>query len=159
MVSARCSCARPAIRRLLALDLARPMPHVTPDAARRGTAFHEWVAASTSNCRSSPTGIWPLTPNAGDDELGELIEGYRRTVYAEMIPVHTETDVGEDRRPGRAGVIDAVFQHPDGTWDVVDWKTNREQTADPVQLAIYRLGWAQRGEWNPTRFSRLCVRA
>ena len=42
------------------------------------------------------------------------------------------------------GVIDAVFQHPDGTWDVVDWKTNREQTADPVQLAIYRLGWAQR---------------
>jgi DNA helicase-2/ATP-dependent DNA helicase PcrA len=130
----------------LALDLARPMPHVTPDAARRGTAFHEWVAASHEQLSLIPD--WDLAVDAeraGDDELGELIEGYRRTVYAEMIPVHTETEVSV-RIAGLVvrGVIDAVFQHPDGTWDVVDWKTNREQTADPVQLAIYRLGWAQR---------------
>jgi DNA helicase-2/ATP-dependent DNA helicase PcrA len=24
----------------------------------------------------------------------------------------------------------------------VDWKTNQRQTADPLQLAIYRLAWA-----------------
>ncbi len=26
---------------------------------------------------------------------------------------------------------------------VVDWKTNRQQSADPWQLAIYRLAWAE----------------
>jgi DNA helicase-2/ATP-dependent DNA helicase PcrA len=26
---------------------------------------------------------------------------------------------------------------------VVDWKTNREQDADPLQLAIYRIAWAE----------------
>jgi DNA helicase-2/ATP-dependent DNA helicase PcrA len=26
---------------------------------------------------------------------------------------------------------------------VVDWKTNRAETADPLQLAIYRLAWAE----------------
>ena len=25
----------------------------------------------------------------------------------------------------------------------MDWKTNREQTADPLQLAIYRVAWAE----------------
>jgi DNA helicase-2/ATP-dependent DNA helicase PcrA len=25
----------------------------------------------------------------------------------------------------------------------VDWKTNRDQTADPLQLAIYRIAWAE----------------
>jgi DNA helicase-2/ATP-dependent DNA helicase PcrA len=25
----------------------------------------------------------------------------------------------------------------------VDWKTNRAQTADPLQLAIYRVAWAE----------------
>ena len=25
----------------------------------------------------------------------------------------------------------------------MDWKTNRAQTADPLQLAIYRLAWAE----------------
>jgi DNA helicase-2/ATP-dependent DNA helicase PcrA len=26
---------------------------------------------------------------------------------------------------------------------VVDWKTNRTENADPLQLAIYRLAWAE----------------
>nr|MBA2445993.1 hypothetical protein [Nocardioidaceae bacterium] len=26
---------------------------------------------------------------------------------------------------------------------VVDWKTNQRQTADPLQLALYRLAWAE----------------
>ena len=29
-------------------------------------------------------------------------------------------------------------------WEVVDWKTNREATADPLQLAVYRVAWAER---------------
>jgi DNA helicase-2/ATP-dependent DNA helicase PcrA len=45
------------------------------------------------------------------------------------------------------GRMDAVFQEPDGTWTVVDWKTGA--VPEPgrlrplaVQLTAYRLAWA-----------------
>src|SRR5690606_40594293 len=79
-----------------------------------------------------------------DAQLGELLDCYRSTPYATMTPVAVETELAV--RVGAMvvrGVIDAVFQYPDGTFDVVDWKTNRAQTADPLQLSVYRLGWAQ----------------
>ncbi len=41
------------------------------------------------------------------------------------------------------GRIDAVYAEPDGSFLVVDWKTNRSETADPLQLALYRLAWAE----------------
>jgi len=129
----------------LALDLARPMPKVSSMAARRGTAFHEWVAASHQQLSLLPD--WELAEDAdrADDDLSDLIEGYRRTPYAHMTPVASETEVTV-RIAGLTvrGVIDAVFCHPDGTWEVVDWKTTRAQSSDPLQLAIYRLGWAER---------------
>jgi DNA helicase-2/ATP-dependent DNA helicase PcrA len=40
------------------------------------------------------------------------------------------------------GRIDAVYAEGMG-FRVVDWKTNQHQTADPLQLAIYRLAWAE----------------
>ena len=40
------------------------------------------------------------------------------------------------------GRIDAVYADGDG-FLLVDWKTNRAQTADPLQLAVYRLAWAE----------------
>ena len=48
------------------------------------------------------------------------------------------------------GRIDAIFRHPDRNaptlwrWEVVDWKTNREANADPLQLAVYRIAWAEK---------------
>src|SRR5690606_3929438 len=44
------------------------------------------------------------------------------------------------------GRIDAVYRHDDGdrvTYEIVDWKTGRSRTADPLQLAVYRLAWAE----------------
>jgi len=41
------------------------------------------------------------------------------------------------------GRIDAVYAEPDGSFLVIDWKTNRSENADPLQLAIYRLAWAE----------------
>ena len=41
------------------------------------------------------------------------------------------------------GRIDAVFSSAPGTFEVVDWKTNKKATADPLQLSIYRLAWAE----------------
>ncbi|TBO55030.1 ATP-dependent DNA helicase, partial [Streptomyces kasugaensis] len=42
---------------------------------------------------------------------------------------------------------DAVYRDhgPDGDhFEIIDWKTGRTGTADPLQLAIYRLAWAER---------------
>jgi DNA helicase-2/ATP-dependent DNA helicase PcrA len=41
------------------------------------------------------------------------------------------------------GRIDAVFTAPDGRAQVVDWKTGDARRADPLQLACYRLAWAE----------------
>ena len=41
------------------------------------------------------------------------------------------------------GRIDAVYTEPDGGFLVVDWKTSRHETADPLQLALYRLAWSE----------------
>jgi DNA helicase-2/ATP-dependent DNA helicase PcrA len=44
------------------------------------------------------------------------------------------------------GRIDAVYREGEGdaaTYEIVDWKTNRAPTADPMQLAVYRLAWAE----------------
>ena len=41
------------------------------------------------------------------------------------------------------GRIDAVYAEPGGDHLVVDWKTNRTQSADPLQLSLYRLAWAE----------------
>ena len=43
--------------------------------------------------------------------------------------------------PGR---IDAVFATPGGGYEVVDWKTGGAKSADALQLAVYRLAWAER---------------
>jgi len=40
------------------------------------------------------------------------------------------------------GRIDAVYRNGD-TYEIVDWKTSRTRTADPLQLALYRLAWAE----------------
>jgi DNA helicase-2/ATP-dependent DNA helicase PcrA len=46
--------------------------------------------------------------------------------------------------PGR---IDAVFSSVDEDgftrYDVVDWKTSRRHDSDPLQLAIYRVAYAE----------------
>ena len=44
------------------------------------------------------------------------------------------------------GRIDAVFADDDGGWTVIDWKTGdppRDESAAAVQLAAYRLAWAE----------------
>jgi DNA helicase-2/ATP-dependent DNA helicase PcrA len=130
----------------VARDLARPMPRVTAAAARRGTAFHRWVATSQQQLSLLPD--WELAADADlapEDDVSALIAGYRTTPYAAMVPHAVEAEIAVPLRGVIVrGVIDAVYRLPDGSWEIVDWKTNRRQTADPLQLAVYRRGWAQR---------------
>ncbi|WP_438272916.1 PD-(D/E)XK nuclease family protein [Streptomyces acidiscabies] len=84
-----------------------------------------------------------------DDErdLEELKEAFERTAYAHRTPHRVEAPF-QLSLAGRVvrGRIDAVYKEGDGataSYEIVDWKTHRERTADPLQLALYRLAWAE----------------
>ncbi|WP_377269507.1 UvrD-helicase domain-containing protein [Peterkaempfera sp. SMS 1(5)a] len=138
-----------------ARELARPMPRPPQPAARRGTRFHAWVEA-----RFEPLMLIEADglPGAEDDgiederDLARLKEAFLRTPYAERTPYRVEAPF-QLVLGGRVvrGRIDAVYRAEGGDakspqgprFEVVDWKTNRRETADPLQLAIYRLAWAE----------------
>jgi DNA helicase-2/ATP-dependent DNA helicase PcrA len=130
-----------------ASDLARPMPRRPSPAARFGTRFHAWVEARFGQQSLLDPDDLPGRGDLGiDDErdLQELIASFEAGPFADRDPHAVEPPfalvlAGQVVR----GRIDAVYAEPDGGWLVVDWKTNRQQTADPLQLAIYRVAWAE----------------
>ncbi|MGC0329655.1 DNA helicase-2/ATP-dependent DNA helicase PcrA [Streptomyces sp. SAI-170] len=134
-----------------AQELARPMPRPPQPAARRGTRFHAWVET-----RFEALTLPMLEPDelpgtdaeiADERDLEALKEAFERTPYAQRTPYRVEAPF-QLAVAGRVirGRIDAVYKDGDGetaTYEIVDWKTGREGTADPLQLALYRLAWAQ----------------
>ncbi|WP_307827817.1 ATP-dependent DNA helicase [Nocardioides sp. SYSU D00038] len=130
-----------------ARDLARPMPRRPSPAARFGTRFHAWVEARFGQQDLFDYGDLPGRADAGiDDEadLAELVAAFEAGPFGDRRPHAVEAAFGLvlDGQVVR-GRIDAVFAEPDGHWLVVDWKTNQRETADPLQLAVYRLAWAE----------------
>ncbi|MEU4965658.1 ATP-dependent DNA helicase [Streptomyces smyrnaeus] len=145
-----------------ARELARPMPRPPrPAAARRGTRFHAWVESRFEELPlpllgpdelpgaegEGPYGSEP--PHIADErDLAVLKEAFERTPYAQRTPHRVEAPF-QLVLAGRVvrGRIDAVYRDrgPDGsvTFDIIDWKTGRGQDADPLQLAVYRLAWAE----------------
>ncbi|MFE5595362.1 UvrD-helicase domain-containing protein [Streptomyces sp. NPDC056549] len=137
-----------------AQELARPMPKAPQPAARRGTRFHAWVESRFEELPLPFLGPEELPGGedfAGEPEilderdLDELKEAFARTPYAHRTPYRVEVPVHLSLA-GRVvrGRIDAVYRDPEtGAYEIVDWKTSRERSADPLQLAIYRLAWAE----------------
>lgn len=135
-----------------ARNLARPMPRPPSSAARLGTRFHAWVEAhfGQQQVLLDPTDL----PGRGDvdlasdTDLNDVIERFRDGPFGDRLPYAIEApfslELGGQQIIGR---IDAVFHTTDAggndRWEVVDWKTNRSATADPLQLAIYRLAWSE----------------
>ncbi len=134
----------------LARRVRRPVPTRPAPLARRGTAFHAWLEERYGAERLLDLDELPGAADEGaapDDELVLLQERFLASAWAERSPdeveVAFETVVGGVVVRGR---IDAVFADPDGGWTVVDWKTGdppRDGTAAAVQLAAYRLAWAE----------------
>ncbi|MFD5591755.1 UvrD-helicase domain-containing protein [Streptomyces griseorubiginosus] len=136
----------------LAQELARPMPRPPQPAARQGTRFHAWVEA-----RFEALTLPMLEPDdlpgsdaeiADERDLETLKDAFERSEYAHRTPYRVETPF-QLAIAGRVvrGRIDAVYRQTDGettTYEIVDWKTSRTRTADPLQLAVYRLAWAER---------------
>ncbi|MFB7513889.1 UvrD-helicase domain-containing protein [Streptomyces sp. NPDC056144] len=137
-----------------ARDLARPMPKPPQPAARRGTRFHAWVESRFEELPLPFLG--PEELPGGEDFAGEpeilderdldaLKEAFARTPYGHRTPYRVEVPV-HLTLAGRVvrGRIDAVYRDPEsGAYEIVDWKTSLHRTADPLQLAIYRLAWAE----------------
>ncbi|WP_145765476.1 ATP-dependent DNA helicase [Streptomyces brevispora] len=133
-----------------AQELARPMPRPPQPAARRGTRFHAWVESRFEELPlpmlgpdELPGGDESDADIADERDLAELKEAFERTPYARRIPYRVETPF-QITLAGRVirGRIDAVYRTGD-TYEIVDWKTSRTNTADPLQLAVYRLAWAE----------------
>ncbi|MFJ9247948.1 UvrD-helicase domain-containing protein [Streptomyces sp. NPDC101776] len=136
----------------LAQELARPLPRPPQPAARRGTRFHAWVES-----RFEALTLPMLEPDelpgseaeiADERDLEALKEAFELTEYARRTPYRVETPF-QLAIAGRVvrGRIDAVYKQGDGdgaTYEILDWKTSRTRTADPLQLGIYRLAWAER---------------
>ncbi|HET6636537.1 MAG TPA: PD-(D/E)XK nuclease family protein, partial [Streptomyces sp.] len=145
----------------LARELARPMPRPpAPAAARRGTRFHAWVE---SRFEAPPLPVFgpdelpgaEADPAPGDGriddeaDLAALKEAFARTPYADRTPHRVEAPF-HFTLAGRVirGRIDAVYREEDPDtgeprYEIVDWKTGRSHGADPLQLAVYRLAWAE----------------
>ncbi|MGF7237073.1 MAG: ATP-dependent helicase [Frankia sp.] len=149
----------------LARDLARPLPRRPVAQARRGTRFHAWVEEvferrplldpeDIPGAEDDLFGGLPFDPvpdASGDVDLEALKEAFLASPYGNRPAVAVEAPF-ELLLGGRAvrGRIDAVYDLGDGRYEVVDWKTGRE-SADGVQLAVYRLAWARLRGIEPDR--------
>ena len=130
-----------------ARELARPMPRPPSSSARFGTRFHAWVEARFGQQSLIDPDDLPGRGDVGiddEDDLAQLVERFENGPFADRSPAAVEAPfalvlAGQVVR----GRIDAVYVEPDGSYLVVDWKTNRQQDADPLQLALYRVAWAE----------------
>ncbi|GAA0538264.1 ATP-dependent DNA helicase [Saccharopolyspora subtropica] len=136
----------------LARRLRRPLPFPPNPMTRRGTAFHAWLEH-----RFTSTALLDLDelPGAADesapvhDDLAELQQAFLAGAWADRTPYRVEVPF-ETQVEGLVlrGRMDAVYADDDGGWTVVDWKTGavpggEKIPALSVQLAVYRLAWAE----------------
>ena len=136
----------------LAASIRRPVPHPPNPLARRGTAFHAWLESRFGMPQLLDLDELPGAADdtaAPDDQLLALQQAFGESVWADRQPLEVEVPfelvIGGVVVRGRA---DAVFP-TEGGIEVVDWKTGRppsnpeEEAARSVQLAAYRLAWAE----------------
>ncbi|SDZ38450.1 DNA helicase-2 / ATP-dependent DNA helicase PcrA [Amycolatopsis xylanica] len=135
----------------LARRLRRPLPLAPNTFARRGTAFHGWLEHRFGGGRLFEIDDLPGAADADEADDGELIalqEAFEASAWAARMPVDVEVPFSTDLDGVTVrGRMDAVFQEPDGTWTVVDWKTGAVPDGEKlrplaVQLTAYRLAWA-----------------
>ena len=117
-------------------------------AARFGTRFHAWVEARFGQQPLLDPDDLPgrADPDIDDDaDLDALIEAFEAGPFADRVPHAVEAPfalvLGRPGRPrpDRRGLRRARRRR----FLLVDWKTNRQEDADPLQLALYRLAWAE----------------
>ncbi|MGE2736357.1 ATP-dependent helicase [Mycolicibacterium vaccae] len=133
--------------------LQRRLPRRPDSHALLGTAFHEWVQRYFGSDKLFDLDDLPGAVDADRQDRGELEElqaAFAVSEWAARTPIDVEVpfDMMLGDRVVR-GRIDAVFADDDGGVTVLDWKTGdppstpEELQLNAVQLAVYRLAWAQ----------------
>ncbi len=152
-----------------AAALARPMPSPPSRAARSGTRFHAFVeqwfgerlarGGVGQGALVDPDDLSDRADADGPEEadLRAVCEAFTRSRFAGRLPYAVEAPFSL-ALGGRLvrGRVDAVYatEAEGGSgfpvqvaastrFLVVDWKTGGPDSADPLQLAIYRLAWAE----------------
>ncbi|QGU02658.1 ATP-dependent DNA helicase UvrD1 [Corynebacterium kalinowskii] len=132
----------------------RPVPFKPNSYAKRGTAFHEWLERHFGGSALLESDQLPGSEEEalGDATVEQLKEQFLASEWADKTPARVEQPfeitVGSHVVRGR---MDAIFH--DGAdqrrgWMIVDWKTGQPPTGEQLrnvslQLAVYRLAWAQ----------------
>jgi DNA helicase II / ATP-dependent DNA helicase PcrA len=144
----------------LATRLRRPLPLPPNPHARRGTAFHAWLEQRFGAAQLLDLDELPGAADEGaapDDALAALQDAFLTSAWADRRPVEAEVPFETViAGVGVRGRMDAVFADPDGGYTVVDWKTGPlpDESRIPalaVQLAAYRLAWADLADVAPQR--------
>ncbi|QFY12628.1 AAA family ATPase [Nonomuraea phyllanthi] len=135
--------------RELARRIRRPVPVKPAPLARRGTSFHKWLETRWEQQRLiDDLELYDEELEEADVRLAELQERFEESEWADRRPVDLEvpfeTMIADRLVRGR---MDAVFELPDGGYEVVDWKTGQPPRGKAarvasVQLAAYRLAWS-----------------
>ena len=148
-------------------DLLRPMPRLLGDEQRTGTGFHRWIEQRFAGQAALADDLEFELAEVDEEMRAAFLTG----PYAEAVPVAVEVPFtmavagrllrgridavfaigdapGAVAGPGRddlaaGGGTNAVRQASVLRYQVVDWKTGWAGRADPLQLAWYRLAWAE----------------
>ncbi len=149
-----------------ALDYARPMPQRPTVASLVGNLFHGWVESLFTDQSSGARfldGLEPDIDEGGDAGLArasttdrDRLETFKTTFMSSRFapskirPTHVELPI--DAPLGERivrGKIDAVYEHPDGTVEIVDWKTGapprgaEQRRSRELQLMLYAHAYAE----------------
>jgi DNA helicase-2/ATP-dependent DNA helicase PcrA len=138
-------------------QLRRPLPTQPAQAAQRGSALHAWIETQYGHQPLwDDVDIGPGEDGAGNVEALQALQALKATFAQSEWVSRVPTDIEVDVEVPVAGVtvrsrIDAVFPPGQGLdrVTVVDWKSGRppsephEREAREVQLAVYRLAWAE----------------
>lgn len=136
----------------LARALHRPMPQPPAPQARRGTAFHAWLERRFGGEALLDIDDLPGARDedaATDERLDDLVAAFLASSWADRTPIAVEvpfvTPIAGLTIRGR---MDAVFEEPDGSALIVDWKTGEVPTGEraraaAMQLTAYRLAWSR----------------
>ncbi len=132
--------------------VVRPLPRRGSNAATIGTAVHRWIET-----RHGPQGVLVDHEHITGESAG-VVAGLRRSftesAYADHAPISAEAQfdlfVGGHMVRGR---VDAIYAHPDGTIELVDFKTGRPPVqGDPsaaTQMLIYAIAAADTFKFDP----------
>ncbi|MEN9693439.1 MAG: hypothetical protein RLZZ330_1083, partial [Actinomycetota bacterium] len=128
-------------------NLIRPMPVEPIAAAAQGTAFHafieNWAGGRLVSTLPSMDSIDVTEQEKIDTPtLSKYKETFKNSKWAQEFPFVVEAPFAIPLNGYVVrGRIDAVYKDGDN-YTLVDWKTNAKANADTLQLAIYRLAWA-----------------